>query len=90
MIFCPLDIPVIPAKQKILDTFAGDESFAWWREETLLGEKDLSKPFGEPANWTSKSEKYPELVDWIKTHLPFEHFVYIRIAFIYFYLLVLY
>ena len=80
MIFCPLDIPVIPAKQKILDTFAGDESFAWWREETLLGEKDLSKPFGEPANWTSKSEKYPELVDWIKTHLPFEHFVYIRIA----------
>jgi len=80
MIFCPLDIPPIPNKQKILDTFAGDESFAWWREETLLGEKDLSKPFGPPGQWTEKSKRYPQLVDWISDHLPFEYFVYIRIA----------
>jgi len=80
MIFCPLDIPPIPNKQKILDTFAGDESFAWWREETLLGEKDLSKPFGPPGQWTEKSKRYPQLVDWISNHLPFEYFVYIRIA----------
>lgn len=80
MIFLPLDIPCIPDKQSILDTFAGDESFAWWREETLLGEKDLSKPFGPPGKWTEKSKKYPGLCEWIKDYFPFEYFVYIRIA----------
>lgn len=80
MIFCPLDIPNIPNKQRILDTFAGDETFAWWREETLLGEKNLSIPFGKPGQWTEKSKKYPQLVEWIKQYFPFEYFVYIRIA----------
>lgn len=80
MIFCPLDIPTIPNKQKILDTFAGDESFAWWREETLLGEKNLKKPFGSPGQWTAKAKKYPDLVTWIEKNLPFEYYVYIRIA----------
>ena len=72
MIFCPLDLPVIPNKQSILDRFSGDESFAWWREETLLGAKDLSKPFGSPGEWTDKSNNYPELINWIKDNLPFE------------------
>jgi len=80
MIFCPLDLPLIPNKQSILDRFSGDESFAWWREETLLGTKDLGKPFGSPGEWTDKSNNYPELIAWIKDNLPFEYFVYIRIA----------
>lgn len=80
MIFSPLDLPVIPNKQKILDTFAGDESFAWWREETLLGEKNLETPFGSPGQWTAKAKKYPDLVDWIENNLPFEYHVYVRIA----------
>jgi len=80
MIFCPLAIPLIPNKRQILDTFSGDESFAWWREETLLGEKDLAKPFGPAGKWTAKAKKYPQLIEWIQQNLPFEYFTYIRIA----------
>ena len=80
MIFCPLDIPPIPNKRQILDTFSGDESFAWWREETLLGEKDPTKPFGPAGKWTVKAKKYPQLIAWIQQNLPFKYFTYIRIA----------
>tara|TARA_Y100000590_G_scaffold298965_1_gene337043 strand:- start:157 stop:822 length:666 start_codon:yes stop_codon:yes gene_type:complete len=81
IVFTPLDIPPIPNKQSILDNFIGNEKFAWWKEETLLGIKDLSKPFGEPKEWTSNAkEKYPQLVEWIDTYFPFEYKFYVRIA----------
>jgi len=80
MIYSPLDIPPIPNKQHIIDQFTGDESIAWWREETLLGEKTPGVPFDGPRAWTEKSKKYPQLVEWIKQYFPFEYFVYVRIA----------
>ena len=81
IVFTPLDIPPIPNKQSILDNFIGNEKFAWWKEETLLGTKDLAIPFGEPKEWTSNAkEKYPQLVEWIDTYFPFEYKFYVRIA----------
>ena len=81
MIFTPLDIPPIPNKQSILDKFIGEEKFAWWKEETLLGVKDLTKPFGEPKTWTaSAQQRYPELLEWIDDNFPFEYMFYVRLA----------
>ena len=81
MIFTPLDIPLIPSKESILKNFVAEDTFAWWKEETLLGVKDLSKPFGEPKQWTeSAKEKYPELIKWIDEYFPFEYKFYVRLA----------
>jgi hypothetical protein len=81
MIFTPLDIPPIPNKELIKEKFIPTETFAWWKEETLLGNKDLSKPFGEPKEWnTDAREMYPELVNWIDTYFPFEYKFYVRLA----------
>lgn len=81
IVFTPLDIPPIPGKQSILDNFIGEEKFAWWKEETLLGVKDLSTPFGEMKPWNNfAKQKYPELLDWIDTYFPFEYKFYVRLA----------
>jgi len=81
MIFTPLDIPPIPNKQSILDKFIGSEKFAWWKEETLLGTKNLNEPFGEPRQWELSAHlKYPNLVEWIDTYFPFEYKFYVRLA----------
>ena len=81
MIFTPLDIPLISNKESILKNFIGKDNFAWWKEETLLGVKDLSKPFGEPKQWIeSAKEKYPDLIKWIDEYFPFEYKFYVRLA----------
>ena len=81
IIFTPLDIPTIPNKQSILDNFVGAEKYVWWKEETLLGAKDFSKPLGEAKSWNKEAlEKYPELIKWIETYFPFEHLCYVRLA----------
>tara|TARA_B100001094_G_scaffold160398_2_gene155134 strand:+ start:4615 stop:5280 length:666 start_codon:yes stop_codon:yes gene_type:complete len=80
-IFTPLDIPPIPNKQSILDNFDGKEKFVCWDEETLMGKKDFSKPFGEMKSWNDMAkQKYPELLQWIDKHLPFEYKFYVRLA----------
>jgi len=81
MIFVPLDIPPVPNKQLILKNFVAEDTFAWWKEETLLGVKDLSKPFGEPKQWTEVAkEKYSDLIKWIDEYFPFEYKFYVRLA----------
>ena len=81
LVFTPLAIPPIPNKQKIIDNFVGAEKYVWWKEETLLGEKDFSKPLGKPQDWNAHAkEKYPELLEWIDSYLPFENKFYIRLA----------
>ena len=81
ILFTPLDIPPIPNKQSILDNFIGEEKFAWWKEETLLGIKDLSTPFGEMKPWNDfAKQKYPQLLHWIDTYFPFEYKFYVRLA----------
>jgi len=81
MIFTPLDIPPIPNKQSILDKFIGSEKFAWWKEETLLGTKNLDEPFGESRQWELSAHlTYPNLIEWIDTYFPFEYKFYVRLA----------
>jgi len=81
MIFTPLDIPPIPNKELIKERFIPKEDFAWWKEETLLGVKDLSTPFGDMKPWNDYAkQKYPELLDWIDTYFPFEYKFYVRLA----------
>ena len=63
MIFTPLDIPLISNKESILKNFIGKDNFAWWKEETLLGVKDLSKPFGEPKQWIESAKEDHQLVN---------------------------
>ena len=67
LVFTPLAIPPIPNKQKIVDNFVGAEKYVWWKEETLLGTKDFSKPLGESKSWNNEAlERYPELIKWIE------------------------
>tara|TARA_B100001094_G_scaffold43343_2_gene38084 strand:- start:8333 stop:9001 length:669 start_codon:yes stop_codon:yes gene_type:complete len=81
LVFTPLAIPPIPNKQKIIDNFVGAEKYVWWKEETLLGEKDFSKPLGQPYDWNAHAkEKYPELIEWVNNYFPFEHLFYVRLA----------
>ena len=81
LVFTPLDIPPIPNKQKIIDTFVGAEKYVWWNEEILLGDKDYNEPLGEPKNWNDYAkQKYPELLNWIDTYFPFEYKFYVRLA----------
>lgn len=80
MLFTPLAVPPIPNKEQVLRDFKGEENFVWWGEETLLGDKRYNNPLGHPQEWTSKGRGYPELMNWIRTYLPFEELWYIRIA----------
>ena len=80
IVYTPIDIPPIPNKEKILKNFEGAESFVWWGEETLLGDKKYNNPLGYPQEWTEKSKKYPELRKWIEFFFPLDELWYIRIA----------
>ena len=81
LIFTPLDIPPIPNKQKIIDNFVGAEKYVWWKEETLLGNKDFSQQLGDMKAWNDiAKQKYPELLHWIDTYFPFEYKFYVRLA----------
>ena len=81
LIFTPLDIPPIPNKQKIIDNFVGAEKYVWWKEETLLGNKDFSQQLGDMKPWNDiAKQKYPELLHWIDTYFPFEYKFYVRLA----------
>ena len=85
MIFCPIDLPPIPDKQKIIDAFEGDEAYAYWNLEVLLGNgengiRDKSIPFGPAGTWSPFAKKYPQLVEWMETHLPYEYFCYVTIG----------
>ena len=66
LVFTPLDIPPIPNKQNIIDNFVGAEKYVWWKEETLLGNKDFNQQLGEMKPWNDfAKQKYPELLHWI-------------------------
>ena len=81
LIFTPLDIPPIPNKQKIIDNFVGAEKYVWWKEETLLGNKDFNQQLGEMKPWNDiAKQKYPELLHWIDTYFPVEYKFYVRLA----------
>jgi len=79
--FLPLDLPPIPNKGKILSQFTKTSQFAWWDEEILLGDMHLGSPFGAPQPWKqSAQQKYKQLINYIETHLPFNSYVYVRLA----------
>ncbi len=82
ILFLPLDVPALPGKDEILSAFGEGERYVWWNEETLLGEKDPSKPFGtSEAPWSRRAlSHYRALVDHIERHLPFSSLVYVRLA----------
>ena len=70
LIFTPLDIPPIPNKQKIIDNFVGAEKYVWWKEETLLGNKDFSQQLGDMKPWNDiAKQKYPELLHLSLIHI---------------------
>ena len=81
VIYTPLALPQIEDKQTILDRFDAPETFVWWGEETLLGEKATNNPLGYPQAWTARARQlYPQIVDWVETHVPCDELYYIRIA----------
>lgn len=73
--FLPLDLPIFPHKQKVLDEFRPDTDFYFWKEE-YISEWDLNEPLHAPARLRAV---HTELVDWIKQYLPFESITLLKL-----------
>ena len=80
ILFLPLDIPPIPDKQNLIDSFRGVGRYVWWDEQVLLGNKDYTKPLGFPEPWNQCATEFKPLINHIDTYLPFEWFSYVRLA----------
>lgn len=80
IIFLPLDVPKVPMSEQMVELFEGKDSYVWWQEEVLLGNKDYGRPLGYPEPWNPGSEKFQPLIDHIEEHLPFEYLSFVRLA----------
>lgn len=77
--FLPLDLPLFEHKDTVLETFNGEMEFGYWEEEELTV-RDKATPFESAMPFTQAAqEKYPQLLEYIKTHWPFEYFVYVKL-----------
>lgn len=80
VIFLPLDVPKVPRNDAMIELFEGRDTYVWWQEEILLGNKDYTKPLGYPEPWNPGSEKFQPLIDHISRYLPFEYLSFMRLA----------
>lgn len=77
--FLPLELPLFEHKENVMKVFEGNINFGYWHEEELTV-RNKSLPFNEEMPFTDAAkEKYPELLNYIQTHWPFEYYIYVKL-----------
>jgi hypothetical protein len=76
LLWLPIDIPLIPLKNKLLNDFTSETSWKYWEFKRLTN-KQLS-PYDVSA-WSSETEtKFPKLIKWFE-YFPFKNIRNIKI-----------
>jgi hypothetical protein len=75
--FLPIDLPVIPNKEKIILNFQKEFKYGWWDAIRLF---EPTKDFEPTDKWSTEAiEKFSELRQWMIDYLPFTDYIHSKI-----------
>jgi hypothetical protein len=75
--FLPIDLPLIPNKDKIISAFDKEFTYGWWDAVRMF---EPTKDFEPTDKWSKAAiERYPDLKEYMETHIPFTDHIHAKI-----------